>query len=312
MSNAQRPDDMALVQMMMKLDQRTLEIQMRVVQNRAADPRPVVAELDRLCSEYKQLAALGAPTYPFYTVQSLHQKAAQCLRDAGAALALSGDSQGAATRFTGAAESYDAAGQLAEAAKCRDKLRGMQVTAGKGVADEVARLQQWVLAHRAPSDELAENLVSLAELEANLGDIHAAREHFDAALKVIKDLKWPDPSQATAEASLLDLIPMMLQDNLGPGQSDSSLQSMGSVVQVVKSRALHRRIYAGMSRILSDSDPDRADEYDAKIREMAKPMSETSGPMINILAQLGRIAQKPDEGAGEAGRGEGGGAPKKR
>lgn len=289
MPNPARPDDMSLVQHLIQLDKRMLETQMRLMQQRPADPTPLVAELDQLAEEYQELASHGAPSYPFYAVADIHIKTAQCLRDGAGALNISGDSEGAASRFRDAADAFDAAGKPDDAAKCREKLREMQVDSGEGVADEVARLHTWILQNRAPSDGLAENLVSLAELEARLGDVHAAREHFEGALGVIQELKWPDPGQATAESSLASLIPGMLDERSDAGDIDSRAQTLGGLLAVVKSRALHRRIYSGMMNICAESDPELADQYDAKIRAMNAPMSKDPGsPLASLFDQLKR------------------------
>jgi tetratricopeptide (TPR) repeat protein len=266
-----------------------LDVQMRMVQHRPADPTPLVAEFDQLAEEYQELASLGPPTYAFYSIADIHVKTAQCLRDGGGALSISGDSDGAAARFRAAADAFYAAARPDDAAKCRDKLRDVQVDSGTGVADEVARLSTWILHNPAPSDARAENLVSLAELESRLGDVHAAREHFEVALQVVQELKWPDPGQATAEASLASLIPGLIEDKPGPAAMDERAEKLGGVLAVVKSRALHRRIYSGMMNIVADSNPDLADQYDAKIREMSRPAAPSRGGLLESSpSQLGQ------------------------
>lgn len=241
-------DDLSLLQRLLDIDQQYVREMLNATPGRATPE--TATRIGVIADDYRRIAALDrdAPL----DQSAMERKIADALRLQGQAYELVSDLDAAETVYEQSVALYRRLGAVAEADGVDASLRELRLYRDRDVDDAVATLRAQLDAADGDAVDRAAAQVELAEIHMTRHDDLEAEELFLAAKEGLEPFREHITGEGTARSLTASLSAIM------SGVPQSAVPSIETVMRV---RGLLQRIYAGMTQLLRDVDPDGAREY---------------------------------------------------
>lgn len=240
--------ELSLLQKLLDIDRRYMREMVNTMPGRAT--RDTAEQLAAIAADYRRIAALhrGGLLDP----SAMERKAADALRSQGQAHESLDDLDAAERIYHEAIALYRRLGATNEAAGVERSLGELRLHRDRDVDDAVATLRARLDTTKGDVVETAAAQVDLAEIHLTRHDDLEAEELFLTAKDGLEPFRDHVAGAGAARSLTASLSAIM------SGQPQSEVPSIETVMRV---RGLLQRIYAGMTQLLRDVDPDGAREY---------------------------------------------------
>jgi hypothetical protein len=254
-------DDMAKARRLMEIDRRYLPMLADTMPGRANDQ--VIRNLESVHDDYERLARCGLPTYPLYTERDLEGKMADVMESLARAHDSLNHVEEARRAYKQAQQMWQHTGQADKARRCEAALARLKLSTEGNVDDEVNRLQEELELISAPSLAHVKALVELGELQSRASDDFAAEESLLQAQDEMEQLGYASGSGPSGT----DLAKALQESLLGIMSGDAP-KGPTQIETKILGRDLQLRILLALAQIYRESDPDKANDYLQRSKEM--------------------------------------------
>jgi tetratricopeptide (TPR) repeat protein len=273
--------ELALYQKLVDVDRRFLMETANTMPGRAT--RDTADRLAAIAADYRRIAELARGD--LLRPPNIQRKVADVLCAQGQAYESIDDLAAAERVYQEAAALYNRLGVTGEAAKVERFMRDVRFHRDRDVDDAVARQRTRQEAAQDDAVERATAQVDLAEIHLARHDDLEAQRLFEAAEN---DLLKKYGHHVTGEGTARSLT-----ESLKAMMSDKPLEKNAPppIETVMHVRGLLQRIYAGMTQLLRDVDPERAREYLKRRTQMEGSIDEGSKENVDFSQEMLKSVQ---------------------
>jgi tetratricopeptide (TPR) repeat protein len=272
--------EVGLLEKLFDIDRRYMREMVNTMPGRAT--LETANHLAAIAGDYRRIAALrrGGLLDP----PTMERKVADALRSQGQAYESLDDLDTAERTYQEALGLYRKLGAAGEANGVERSLNELRLHRDRDVDDAVATLRARLDATAGDVVEQAAAQVELAELHLTRHDDLAAEQLFLAAKHAVEPFREHVTGAGTARSLAASLSAIM---------SDTPQSEVPSIDTVMRVRGLLQRIYAGMTQILREVDPEGArtylqlrNEMEGSIDDGSTQNREFSDTMLESLQSL--------------------------
>ncbi len=269
-------DDIQKIQQFTALGSRLMQCMMSCMPGNVN--RQVIDELTSIHADYITLLHKGPPQIGLYTEVNVKAKIAETLEWIARAHDSLADWQGAVAAYQIAIQAFAELGDTASFKRCKDNVDKINVAQGLGIDKQLNKLLGRLETLNATTLEYIKTMVELADLYSGNEDHYEAERYYQKALQTLHTQGRSEPSGSELANSL--------ETTLSNIWSNKQTTNTVDIHDTLLLRDLYRQIYMGLIRVYRVLNPEKIDEFDAKLISL-----EGDGKRDDFTNQLKKLIQ---------------------